>query len=54
MNWQQIVVIVWLSMAVGIGLVQNGKPKQGYNNFWIDLLSVGLFGYLLWSGGFWN
>jgi len=54
MSWQQIVMIVWLAMCVGIGLVQHGKPKQGYYNALIYLLSMALIAYILWSGGFWN
>ena len=54
MSWQQIVMIIWIAMGIGIGIVQHGKPKQGYYNIWIDLISTTLMVYVLWSGGFWN
>ena len=54
MGWQQIVMIIWLSACVGIGLIQHGKPKQGYYSFWNDIISAGIMAYILWSGGFWN
>ncbi len=54
MSWQQIVMIVWLSWIVLIGLIDHGKPKTGKNNFFISLLSAAFMAVILYTGGFWR
>lgn len=54
MNWQQIYMIVYLGLVVGIGLAEHGKPKKGYNNFWFSLIGAGIIAAVLYTGGFWE
>ena len=54
MNWQQIAIIIWEAMILGIGLVEHGKPRTGKNNFWISLASVATMVAILYTGGFWK
>jgi len=54
MGWPQIVIIVLLAMDVGLYLANHGKDKIGKYNFWIALISDGIFATILWLGGFWR
>ena len=54
MSWQQIAMIVWLAMTVGVSLVNHGAPRTGKHNALIEILSAGVMAYILWSGGFWK
>ena len=54
MSWQQIAMIIWLTMALGIGLADHGKPKTGKTSFWMTAASVGTVAAILYTGGFWK
>ena len=54
MSWQQIVMIVWLAMQVGVSLCTHGVPRTGKNNAIISILSTATMAAILWSGGFWK
>ena len=54
MSWQQIVMIVWLSWVVLIGLLSHGTPRTGKNNFFISLFSSAIMAAILYTGGFWG
>ena len=53
MHTPQIIYIILVAFSLLLGANQHGKPKEGNNNFWIELivllLSVGL---LFWGGFF--
>lgn len=50
----QIIYLVLICMALGMSLVNHGKPKTGTNNFWISLLSAAIQIGLLYGGGFFS
>jgi hypothetical protein len=52
MTWQQIAMIVLLTLNIGIALSEHGKPREGKHNFWTTFFGVGLFLWLLLSGGY--
>lgn len=54
MGIPEILMIIFLAMGLGCTLVEHGKRKEGYNNFWVSLTSVVIYVILLWSGGFFD
>ena len=54
MNWQQIVMIVYLSLMVGVGLVADGTPRTGKNSFLMSLVTAVFIAVILYTGGFWS
>lgn len=54
MRWPQVVVIVMLTAAMVVALVEHGKPKTGDNNFWVTCISVAVWVLVLRFGGFWK
>lgn len=51
MHWPQITVIVWVAMALGFALANNGKPR-GVTSFWSSTVSMVIWIWLLTAGGF--
>lgn len=47
-------MLVLYGVALGIALVQHGKPKTGNHSFWVQLIASGIGFTLLWWGGFFN
>ena len=54
MSWQQIVMIVYLSWIVLLGLIAHGTPRTGKNSFFINLFAAVFIGTVLYTGGFWD
>ena len=54
MSWQQIAMIVWMSLAVGLELAFHGEPRSGKHSFWTALIGVGIQAVILYTGGFWG
>ncbi len=51
MGIPQIILIVLYAVSLLLNAYIHGKPKEGYNNFWIALISTGIdIGLLLWGG----
>ena len=54
MNWQQIVMIVLLSMDLGVYVIKHGERRTGNYSFWTALFADGFIAWVLYSAGFWN
>jgi hypothetical protein len=54
MGTSQIIMVVLISLNLLMGAHLHGKEKTGNYNFWITLISVGLYFSLLITGGFFN
>ena len=54
MGAPQIVMIVWLAIAVGIGIADHGKPKEGETSAWVSLIGSLIIAAILWWGGFFS
>jgi hypothetical protein len=52
MGIPQIVMIIFWSWALGIGITKHGKPKEGTENFFTYLISAIVEATLLIWGGF--
>ena len=49
----QILWIVLMSFSLLLNAYQHGKPKEGFNSFWVALISGAIHtGLLLWGGFF--
>lgn len=54
MSWQQIAMIVWIALELGIGLEQSGEPKKGTYKFYPVVIGMAILTFILYTGGFWN
>lgn len=54
MNWQQIVIIVFYAMDLGIEAAKSGEPRTGKHSFLAALLIDGFLAWVLYSAGFWG
>ena len=54
MSWQQVVIIVWFALTLGVSLVMDGQPKTGKHSFVSDLIGVLILAAILYTGGFWS
>ena len=52
--WPQITIIAVFSMGLGINLINHGKPANINYNFFTKLIIIGLYMWILNSGGFFN
>lgn len=53
----KLAIYIWLAlvlMSLGITLARHGEPKEGYYNFWVDLIATIVSIGLLWIGGAFN
>lgn len=50
----QIIIIALYTLNVGTDLIQHGKPKTGYHNFFITFVGAGIGIAILRWGGFFN
>jgi len=49
----QIIYLVLVAGALLFAAHDHGKPKKGFNSFWVTLISVGIqFGIMFWGGFF--
>ena len=51
--WPQIILLLWLFIAICYVANQHGNPREPYN-FWALLVGMVLEVLLLWWGGFWD
>lgn len=54
MNGGQITYIVLMALSLGLALERHGKERTSKNNFWVELIAVGIQVAILWWGGFWT
>lgn len=54
MKWQQITMIVYFALSLAIGMITNGKPKEGKHSFVDVFITVALMFTVLYTGGFWS
>ena len=54
MGISQILMLVLLSLNLLMGANLHGKERTGKHNFWITLISVGIYFTLLITGGYFN
>lgn len=52
MQWPQVTWIVLAAMGLTVHIVNQGKPLEGRYNPWFKLLTIGIYYWLLSSGGF--
>ena len=52
MKAPQIIMIVLFTIGLWNSLIKHGNRKEGYENFWISLLSVAIQVLILKWGGF--
>lgn len=52
MGTPQIIYLILLGFAMGLCIARHGKKKEGYENFWVDMIGMGLGVSLLIWGGF--
>lgn len=52
MNWQQIVVIIWLSIAALVSILEDGKTIQ--RRATAEVIGTAILAAILYTGGFWN
>ena len=52
MNWQQIVVIIWLSFAALTSILENGKLVT--RSATAGIIGAAIMAAILYTGGFWN
>ena len=49
MNGWFIAVIIIYVLSLGITLGKHGKPQEGTHNFWVSLITVGIFVFLVYK-----
>ena len=54
MSWQQIAIIIWYALIIGINLAKNGEPQRGKYSVWTAIVSVAVQALILYTGGFWK
>lgn len=52
MHWPQITVIILMTISLACSLKDHGKVKTETENSWNMLVSVMLYSWLMWRGGF--
>ena len=50
----QLVYLALLFIGIGLAWERHGKPKEGDNNAWIDLISQMVIILILYWGGFFD
>ena len=54
MRWPQIVIIIYLTLVAGVGLIKDGETMNGKYSFLRSLFTAVFIAALLYAGGFWN
>jgi len=54
MGTSQIIMCCLLSLNLLLGAHLHDKPKAGDHNFWVTIISTGIYFVLLLTGGFFN
>ena len=54
MGFWQVVWLLIIAAGLGVALAQHGKPKQGYESFWVTLISAAIEIFVLAKGGFFS
>jgi len=50
----QIIFLALIVFNLGFTLAKHGEPKQGKENFWVSLISAGVWIAIAYSGGFFD
>lgn len=50
----QMILIVWLSIAIGVGIAKHGEPETGCHSFWHTFGGIIILLVILYFGGFFD
>jgi len=51
-HWPQVTLLLFWAVALLLMARDHGKPKKGFDNFWLSLVVLAIYAGLLYFGGF--